>query len=332
MPALTPKTVVAVDMGGTKTLVALVRGVLPAERGAIEVPHVVSRSLGPTVRSSEQACLDELLRQLAEAIEGEAVDGIGIGTPSMVDFTRGSIVESVNVPLRDVPLRDLVAQRFCVPVAIDNDATAAALGEHTFGAGAGTTDMIMLTLGTGVGGGIISGGRVIRGFTGAGAELGHLIVDEDGPPCFGANCPNRGCLEVYASGTGMGAAALAEARAKPASALGRALAEGRTVDGALLGKLAVEGDDDARAILARAGEHLGAGITSLVNIFNPQLVVIGGAAAGSGDLLLEPARRVVAARALYPQREQARIVPARFGEEAGIMGATALALAELFQA
>ena len=129
----------------------------------------------------------------------------------------------------------------------------------------------------------------------------------------------------------MGAAALAEARAKPASALGRALAQGQTVDGALLGSLAVEGDADAREVLARAGEHLGAAITSLVNIFNPRLVVIGGAAAGSGDLLLEPARRVVARRALSPQREQVRIVPALFGEEAGMMGAAALALAELFQ-
>jgi glucokinase len=333
MVALAPRTLLAVDIGGTKTLMALIRAALPDPSlagQAADGPRVLKRTLGPTDISSERRCLDELLRRLAEIIAGEAVDGIGIGTPSMVDFAHGIVVASVNVPLTDVPLRDLVGERLGLPVAVDNDATAAALGEHTFGAGAGTTDMVMLTLGTGVGGGVIAGGRILRGFTGAGGELGHLVVDENGPPCPGASCPNHGCLEAYVSGTAMGLAALAEARAKPRSALGRALAAGETVDGTLLGRLAIEGDPDARAVMARVGEYLGVGITTLVNIFNPQLVVVGGAAAGSGELLLGPARHVVARRALYPQSEQARIVSARFGEESGIMGAAALALAELF--
>jgi len=189
--------------------------------------------------------------------------------------------------------------------------------------------MLMLTLGTGVGGGIIARGRPYRGASGAAAEFGHLIVDVDGPPCPG-DCPNHGCLEAYVSGTAMGAVALAAARAKPASALGRALGAGDSVDGALLTRLALAGAPDARDVVRRTGEHLGAGLVTLVNVFNPEVIVVGGGAAAAGELLLAPARRVLAARALRPQRDEVRVVAARFGNDAGVVGAAALALTELF--
>jgi len=327
------RTILAVDIGGTKTAAALVRA-RRARTSAAAPPVVLHKTVVVTDQSSAEACLGGVLAvvgALGEWAAGHsaAAEGMGVGTASMVDFARGRIVESVNLPLRDVPLRDVLRQRFGLPVVVDNDATAATLGEHTFGAGVGTRDMLMLTLGTGVGGGIIAGGRPYRGHSGAAGELGHVLVDIDGPPCPG-NCANRGCLEAYVSGRAMGAAASAEARAKPASALGRALAAGETVDGPVLTRLALSGDADAVRLVARTGEYLGAGLVTLVNVFNPELVVVGGGAAAAGELLLAPAREVLAARGLRPQRDEVRIVPARFGADAGLVGAAALALTELF--
>jgi len=327
------RTIIGVDVGGTKVAGALVRGRLPAPgapaRAEMETPHVGERFEAPTRRGSAAECLAgilECVERLAAAGDAEAV---GVGVASMVDFAAGGVVESVNLPLAQVPLRDVIREHTGLPVTIDNDATAAAIGEHVFGAGAGTKDMLMLTLGTGVGGGIICGGRPYRGAGGAAAELGHIIMDVDGPECPG-DCPNRGCLEAYVSGTAMGAAALDEARAKPASALGRALAAGQTVDSRLLTRLALDGDAGAGALVERAGEYLGAGLVTLVNIFDPELVVVGGGAAAAGELLLAPARRVLAARALPPARDRVRVVPAALGADAGFVGAAALALTELF--
>lgn len=253
--------------------------------------------------------------------------GVGIGVASMVNYAAGRVVESVNLPLSELPLRDLLEGRFGVPVAVDNDATVAAIGEHAYGAGVGAEEMLMLTLGTGVGGGIILGGRPYRGVSGAAAELGHIVVDLDGAKCP-AGCPGRGCLEAYASGTAMGAAALAAAEATPSSALGRALAAGERVDSRLLVRLSDEGDAHARAVLARVGEYLGAGLVTLVNSFNPELIVIGGGAAAAGEALFAPARAAVRARALRPARDQVRIVPAALGPDAGFFGAAALVLRE----
>src|SRR5665811_1141955 len=328
------RTIIGVDIGGTKIAAAVLRGRLPraasGTSSAQETPEILDRFTMLTDVSSMRACLDGIVACIADLEHGSGrVEGIGVGVASKVDYAAGRVVESVNLPLADVPLRDLLQGRFGVPVVIDNDATAAGIGEHAFGAGVGTREMLMLTLGTGVGGGIICGGRPYRGFSGAAAELGHIMIDVDGPECP-ADCPNRGCLEAYVAGTALGAAAVAQARAKPGSALGRALRGGATVDSRLLTKLALEGDADAVAVLGRAGEYLGAGITTLVNVFNPQLVVVGGGAAAAGELLLEPARRVVAERALRTARDEVRIVPAVLGPDAGVVGAAALALTELF--
>ena len=278
--------------------------------------------------SSLRACLEGIVTCIADLEHGSGrVEGIGVGVASMVDFAAGHIVESVNLPLVDVPLRELLQTRFGVPVAIDNDATVAAIGEHTFGAGAGSREMLMLTLGTGVGGGIICGGRPYRGFSGAAAELGHIILDIDGPKCP-ANCSNHGCLEVYVAGPAMAAAAATAAAAHPASGLGRALAAGHAIDGRLLTRLGQDGDDVAIAVLTRVGEYLGAGLVTLVNIFNPEVIVVGGGAAAPGDLLLEPARRVLRERGSVPARDQVRVVLAELGPDAGFVGAAALALTE----
>lgn len=328
------RIVIGVDIGGTKVAAALLRGRLPAlgarSSSEVETPEILDRFTMLTDTSSSQATLQGVEACIADLEHGSGqVEGIGVGVASMVDFAGGRIVESVNLPLTDVPLRDLLRERFGVPVVIDNDATAAGIGEWVYGAGVGASDLIVLTLGTGVGGGVISGGRPLRGASGAAGELGHIIIDVDGPKCP-ANCPSWGCLETYAAGPAMGAAARVAAELEPESALGRALAAGRTVDSRLLTRLALDGDAGAVAVLERTGEYLGAALVTLSNIFDPELFVVGGGAAAAGELLLEPARRVLAARALPPARDRVRVAPAELGPDAGFIGAAALALTELF--
>jgi len=330
----TGRTIIGVDIGGTKVAAALMRVSLPPDdphsSAEVHPPHIISRATLSTDVSSEAACVGSILACIARIMPGEPpVEAIGVGVASLMDIARGRAVHSVHLPLTDMPLRDVLRRRLGLPVAVDNDATVACIGEHVFGAGAGAREMLMLTLGTGVGGGIICGGRPYRGVGGAAGELGHVMVDVNGPECPG-DCPNRGCLEAYVSGTAMGALALAAAQAQPSSGLGRALRAGETVDSRLLTRLAVAGDDAAVALLARCGEYLGDGLVTLVNIFNPELIVVGGGAAAAGDLLLEPARRVLAQRALRPARDQVRVLPALLGPDAGVVGAAALALLELF--
>ena len=304
----TPR-VIALDLGGTK----LLSGVVDDE-GVVE-----KRVVGATDTSSE----DAVLAQVEEAVEGlleEGTAAIGMGIPSTIDQRRGEAVDSVNIPLSDVPLRDRLGARFGLPVAIENDANAAALAEHRRGAGRGSRHMVMLTLGTGVGGGLILDGNLYRGAIGAAAELGHITLDLHGPHCQG-RCPGRGHLEVLASGRAADGYAREAAERNPEGDLGRAAAEGKTVDARLAVELAAQDPGDARDVLSHVGFHLGVGIASLVNIFNPELVVIGGGFARAGDLLFEPARRVVAERALSPARDEVKVVPALLGVEAGLIGA-----------
>lgn len=306
---MTDEHVVAVDLGGTKLLTGVV------DRGGI----VVRRTVRPTDLSSENA----LLAQLEESVREVGADGfeaLGVGIPSTIDQRSGRAVSSVNIPLAGVDLRDQLSRLFAVPVMIDNDGNTAALAEHRLGAGRGTRHMVMLTLGTGIGGGLILDGRVYRGAIGAGAELGHTTLDLDGPPCQGT-CPGRGHLEALASGTAADALMKRIAVERPDGDLGLAAAGGRQVDARLAVELAMHGPGDAHEALELIGTYLGVAIASYVNIFNPEIVVLGGGFSRAGDLLFEPARRVVAERALVPARDLVRIVPALLGVEAGLIGA-----------
>jgi glucokinase len=214
---------------------------------------------------------------------------------------------SVNIPFSDVPLRDRVSKRFGVPCGIDNDGNAAAIAEWQVGAGRGTRHMIMLTLGTGVGGGLILDGRPYRGSVGAAAELGHIVVEFDGRPCQGF-CTGRGHLEAYA--TGVAAASDAEA------------AFGEGADSWMLLEKARAGDATALGILDGIGRRLGAAMGSLVNIFNPEAIIVGGGwGEAAGDFLFGAAREVLRREALAPGRDLVRVVPAELGPEAGLVGA-----------
>jgi glucokinase len=312
-----PDRVIGVDLGGTKLLAGAVDP-------GLEVHH---RAMRPAPGGDRAALLDRIVSAVTEAIAGAGapVSAVGFGIPSLIDQGRGVAVSTVHLPLVDVPFRDLMAERLGLPVVVDNDANCAWLVEHRLGAARGARHAVLLTLGTGIGGGLVVDGALVRGAVGAAAELGHMVVDMDGPPCQG-NCPNRGCLEALCSGSAIGRLGAAAAAEDPAGPLARAMASGRGMTGALVTELAHDGDPAARACLATAGEALGVGIANLVNIFNPEVVVVGGGVIAAGELLLEPARRTVRERALRPSRDIARIVPAHFGAESGMLGAALLAL------
>lgn len=309
-------SVIGADLGGTKLLVGLLGEDL-------RVRHRARRAVG---RLTTERLLDAIVACVEEVrtAAGGPVAAVGFGIPCLMDRRSGRATLAINLPLVDVPFRDLMTERLGLPVEVDNDANVAALAEHRAGAARGVDHAIVLTLGTGVGGGLILNGAPYRGAIGAGAELGHVTIDLDGPPCQGA-CPGRGCLETHASGTALAREAHRVARECPDSALGLALAAGRTLDGALVTELARDGDAPAVALLAQVGRRLGAGVANLVNVFGPELVVIGGGLASAGELLLGPARAEAARRALPAVRDHARIVPAHFGSEAGLVGAGVLA-------
>ena len=299
-----PARVIGVDLGGTKILAGVID-----KSGAI-----VRRTQRPTPVSSQRDLLAALDDAVADLLSEDAVAALGFGIPSTIDQRNGRAVASVNVPLADLDFRRRMADRFALPVRMDNDANAAALAEWKLGRGRGTRHMVMLTLGTGIGGGLVLDGRLYRGSIGAGAELGHIVIEHDGPRCQGA-CTGRGHMEALASGS-------------TADKLARA-AFGEAADAAELVRRAEAGDARARAALVEIGRRLGSGIGTLVNIFNPELVVVGGGFAAAGDLVLEPAREVVAREALSPARDLVRIVRAMLGPEAGMVGAGLMAFEAL---
>ena len=307
---------IGVDMGGTK----LLAGAVDSE---LSVHHRVQRRMN---RLDQSHLLDVVVEAVEEARDGAGaqVDAIGFGIPSLIDQRTGNAVVAINLPLKDIRFADVMAERLDLPVFVDNDANLAALAEHRAGAARGASEAVVLTIGTGIGGGLILRGQLYRGAIGAAAELGHLVIDLDGPPCQG-NCPSRGCVEALASGTALAREAVRIAHERPASGLGRALANGRELEGPLVTELAHDGDRAAIDAIELIGTRLGVAIASLVNIFNPEVVVIGGGVIGAGELLLNAARAEMLARALPPSRDLVRIVPAAFGVEAGMIGAAALA-------
>jgi glucokinase len=316
MPTGRPYVVIGVDMGGTK----LLAGVVGPD---LEVHHRAQRSL----KGLDQASLlDVAVDAVEEArqFSGDEVAAVGFGIPSLIDQRTGRAVVAVNLPLTDIPFADVMAERLGIAVFVDNDANLAALAEHRAGACRGASEAVVLTIGTGIGGGLVLRNQLYRGAIGTGAELGHTVIDMDGPPCQG-NCPNHGCVEVMASGTALELEAMRIARERPGSGLATALNSGRELTGRLVTELAHDGDEASIGALTLIGSRLGVAIASFVNIFNPEVVVIGGGVIAAGDLLLDPARREVAGRALPPSRDEVQIVAARFGIEAGMIGAGALA-------
>ena len=315
---MTGTEAIGVDLGGTKMLLGVASG----------ADAVHYRRSEPSEGRSADEILDLLEREIGAAREARpGIAAAGLGVPCTLDRERGLAISSVNLPIVDVPIRDEMRARTGLPVFVDNDANCAALAEHRFGAARGARNAVVLTIGTGIGGGLVLDDRIYRGSTGAGAELGHIVIDENGPPCQG-NCPNRGCVEAMASGTALAREAIAAAEREPGSALGRLLAGGEEVDGHAVTTAALAGDATAVAVVGLIGTRLGVALSSLANVFEPDVIVIGGGVSALGELLIEPARRELRARALPPQN-QTPVAVAELGPDAGMIGAVAMALIEL---
>jgi glucokinase len=309
---------IGVDLGGTKMLL----GVLDSDS------RVAWESRERSTGQNEDELVELLVREVGEARAARpGVAGVGLGIPATVDHRRGIAVSAVNLPIENLPIRDIALERTGLQTFVDNDANVAALAEHLFGAARGAENALMLTIGTGIGGGIVIGGEIYRGASGAGAELGHMVIEIDGPRCQG-NCPSHGCLETFASGTALGREGREAAVREPDSALGKLHASGHEIDGKVVTEAALGGDGTAKAVFDLVGSRLGVGLASFANIFEPEVIVVGGGAMAAGDLLLEPARRELAARALPPMNRTA-VVPAELGEDAGMIGAAAMARIEL---
>lgn len=307
--------VIGIDAGGTKIL-----GVVLDPNRAVE--HELRTTWRERTTDATVELLIEFCRELEKAV-GE-VQAFGFGLPALVPSARGAIPYSTHLPLEGVDFRVRAAQALGRPVAVDNDVNCALRGEVAMGAAVDRQNVVMLTLGTGIGGALLLDGQLYRGARGFAAELGHIPIAKDGPPCQG-KCPGRGCLEALASGGALGRAARELAERDPESTLGQALRAGAEVDGAMVTDLALAGDRQAQALIATVGEHLGVGLAAFANAFDPELILIGGGLARAGELLLGPARRVLEQRALPAIREQVQVELAGLGERAGAIGAAIMA-------
>jgi glucokinase len=309
--------VIGVDLGGTK----MMAGVVDSEL------RVHARAQRAVPNDAQESVLEAMVEVVEDVRSASGVDAfaVGVGIPCLIDRIRGMAVMAVNLPMRELDVRAVMSERLGMPVFVDNDANVALLAEHRGGAAREARHAAMLTVGTGIGGALLIDGELYRGAVGAAGELGHMVVDEDGPPCQG-NCPNHGCLESVASGTALAREALRVARATPDCELGRALAAGRTITGALVTELAHDGDPAARDVVALIGTRLGVGLANLVNMLCPEVLVVGGGVIAAGELLLAPAREVVRTRALPPSRDVVTVVRSHFGVESGMLGAAVLAM------
>lgn len=311
---------IGADLGGTKMLV----GVLDADREVRYESRETSRG------HSEDELIGLIVREVADARKAcPDTVAVGLGLPCTIDFEHGIAIAAVNLPFTDVAVREMVQEQVGLPVFLDNDANVAVLAEHLYGAAQGARNVVMITVGTGIGGGLVLNGEVYRGSTGAGAELGHVVLQLDGPACQGS-CPGFGHAETLASGTALGAEGRKAAEGSPDSVLGGLLAQGLEIDGKAVTAAAMGGDEAARGVVAEIGRRIGATLSGFANIFEPDVMVVGGGVMAAGDLLLEPARREVEARALRPMN-RTPVVAAQLGNDAGMIGAASMARIEFEQ-
>jgi glucokinase len=312
------RVAIGVDIGGTAVKAAAVT----------QAGDVVERVDHPTDPAAATktilSALDDVLALAAR--DGLEVAAIGVGAAGFVDFEAGAVTFSPNVVYDDPHLRTAVAERTGLPVFVDNDANAAVWGERTFGCCPGANDIVMLTLGTGIGSGIVAGGRLVRGSTGAGAEIGHTVVDISGPPC---PCGLRGCLEQLASGSAISRLAHVALGKDPDSAIPAFAGPDGVITGEAVAKAAREYDQTAREVLRKAGTALGIGLSNAVNVFDPELIVLGGSVVNAGEAYLGPARDQVNRMMQAQRRRPMRLDVTSLGADGGIVGAAALAWSEL---
>jgi len=298
-------------VGGTKIAAGVVT---PEGRILKETRYPTPASPGRLVES--------IARSILEVKDGFEVGGVCLAVAGLILAEENTVVFSPNLhAVEGIPLKGELEPRIGLPLTLENDANAATWGEFRFGAGSEVDHLVFVALGTGIGGGVITHGLLMCGAQGAGGELGHVTIQSTGPRCA---CGNRGCLEALASGTAIRRRARELASDHPDSALGR-LAADRKVLGEDVTRLAREGDEVAIAVLEEAGRWLGIGLAGFVNIFNPEVIAVGGGAMAAGELILETAREEVLLRARRPSRDLVEIKEATLGPRSGLLGAAALA-------
>lgn len=309
-------TAIGVDVGGTK-----IAGVRAGRDGEILAEHEVASP------AQEPDAIVEAIVAMVGSLRDDDVSAVGVGAAGMVEAATGIMRYAPNLAWRDLPLRARVAEGCGLPTLVDNDANMAAWGEYRFGGGRGTDHMLAVTVGTGIGGGIVVDGRLYRGARGFAGEIGHVIVDPAGPLC---GCGNRGCWEQVGSGRAIDRLAREAVARDPDGVLARMANDAGSVDGRLVTAAARDGDEEAVGILAEVGRRLGEGIAGFVNVLDPEVVVVGGGAIEAGDLLLEPAREAYAETVeAVEHRPHVPILAAELGNDAGAIGAADLALLEL---
>ncbi len=314
--------VLAIDLGGTKILAAIIssKGQIMAKERRLTLadkgPQVVINRIFSVI--------DHLLNQ--RNINSSQLGGISIAAAGAIDSKKGLVTSSPHLPgWHDVPLRDIVREKYRVNTFLINDANATALGEHHFGVGQGVNNLVLLTLGTGIGGGIIINGRLYSGASGSAGEIGHTTIDVNGPRC---SCGNSGCLEALVSGTAVARDAIRRIRQGEKSSLTKIVKGDKIEDITAEEVLAAAraGDSLASEVILKAATYLGIGLANVVNIFNPEMIIIGGGMAKMGDLLLNPARQVVKEKTFQLSAQAVQIVPTQLGEDAAVLGAAVFAL------
>jgi glucokinase len=311
------KPILGIDLGGTKIGSGVVDQVGIVQYGDVQPTHagdgpeaVIERIIAGAERVLDRA-----------GLAYEDLDSIGIGAPGPLDIPQGLLIQPPNLPgWQNVPLRSIVQDRFGVPTYLENDANAAAVGEYLYGAGRETRHMIYVTVSTGIGGGLILNGRTYHGASGGAGEIGHMTIVPNGPRC---GCGNRGCLEALASGTAIAREGQALVERGISTAI--ACAAGEQVTARDVADAMHDGDPYARQIVARAMFHLGIGMANLVNLFNPERIVIGGGLTALGEDLLDPVRRAIAVRAFPSASAQVTVLLAQLGRDVGIVGAAGAA-------
>jgi len=312
--------VLAIDLGGTKIITAIIssNGQVMAREYQLTLADESPQSVIERIFSA----IDHLLSQ--RDMDSSQLASISIAAAGAINLDKGLITSSPNLPgWHDVPLRDIIKERYRVNTFLINDGSAAALGEHRLGAGRGVSNLIYLTVSTGIGGGIIINGKLYSGESGSAGEIGHMTIDVNGPRC---NCGNIGCFEVLASGTAVAKEAIRRISQGERSSITE-IVGGKIEDitAEKVGAAAQEGDALALEVVSQAATYLGVGMVNLVNIFNPEMIIVGGGMSNMGDLLLNPARQVVKERAFQLSAQAVRIVPAQLGEDGGVLGAAVFA-------
>lgn len=311
---------IGIDVGGTNVKIALVD-----DNGKIiysnSVPTYAKMGYEYTVNNIKQAIKD-LMKETNTTPSD--IEGIGFDFPGQVDCKTGVVKLAPNIPgWVNVPIAQMIEDEFHIPTRIDNDVRCAALGELKFGAGRGCENFICITVGTGIGSGIVINGKVVRGATNAAGELGHIKLQMNGGPICG--CGDTGCLEAFASGPAIVAMAQEYIKGgKSTKFREMAAVEGGEITPYMVAKAAEEGDPVAKRIFEIVGEYIGIGLTSAINLLNPERVIIGGGVAESGELLLGPIRKTIKERAMVVAGNAVEIVPAQLGNSAGVIGASML--------